>query len=175
MVMNPTTIQRVFDNEFRIPADQDALTLPELMQTIHDAIWTELAAKPDKSFSARSPMVSSLRRNLQREHMERLIDLAGPGGLIGAARKPVSNLAVYQLRELEKKIGSALKDSSARMDAYTLSHLSEAQVRIQKALDAQYIYNASQMGGSSVLRFMQPADNPFNQGPTAPGAPSTDN
>jgi len=175
MVMNPTTIQRVFDNEFRIPADQDALTLPELMQTIHDAIWTELASKPDKSFSARNPMISSLRRNLQREHMERLIDLAGPGGLIGAARKPVSNLAVYQLRELEKKIGAALKDSSARMDAYTLSHLSEAQVRIQKALDAQYIYNANQMGGASVFRFMQPADNPFNIDATAPGAPSAEN
>ncbi|MBW3596712.1 MAG: zinc-dependent metalloprotease, partial [Planctomycetes bacterium] len=34
MLMNPTTLSRVYDNEFRVPADQDALTLPELLETL---------------------------------------------------------------------------------------------------------------------------------------------
>ena len=42
MLMNPTTLRRVYDNEFRVPDDEDALTLPELLDTIGDAIWTEL-------------------------------------------------------------------------------------------------------------------------------------
>ena len=40
-------------------------------------------------------------------------------------------------------------------DPYSQSHLSEASIRIEKALDADYIYNASSMGGGGVLRFMR--------------------
>ena len=35
-LLNPTTLRRVYDNEFRTPADADSLTLPELLQTITD-------------------------------------------------------------------------------------------------------------------------------------------
>ena len=35
MLMNPTTLRRVYDNECRIPTDQDALTLPELLDSAH--------------------------------------------------------------------------------------------------------------------------------------------
>ncbi|MFG0264898.1 MAG: zinc-dependent metalloprotease, partial [Rhodopirellula sp. JB055] len=31
LIMNPTTLRRVFDNELRVPAETDALTLPELL------------------------------------------------------------------------------------------------------------------------------------------------
>ena len=65
MLMNPTTLRRVYDNEFRVPSDQDALTLPELLQTVNTAIWKELdQAPPEKPFTARKPMICSLRRNL---------------------------------------------------------------------------------------------------------------
>jgi hypothetical protein len=39
-------------------------------------------------------------------------------------------------------------EQKANMDPYSLAHLSEAQVRIDKALDAQFIYNAGSLGGS---------------------------
>ena len=41
----------------------------------------------------------------------------------------------------------------SRLDPYTLAHLSEASIRIGKALDAQYIYNAADIGGGSGLPF----------------------
>ncbi len=78
MVMNPTTLRRVFDNEQLVPADQDAVTLPELMDKLFNEVWSELNAKAEGEVSARKPRISSWRRNLQREHLERLIDLAMP-------------------------------------------------------------------------------------------------
>ena len=41
-LMNSTTLRRVYDNEFMPPADQDALTLPELLDGITSEIWSEL-------------------------------------------------------------------------------------------------------------------------------------
>ncbi|MCI0366283.1 MAG: zinc-dependent metalloprotease [Phycisphaerales bacterium] len=146
MVMNPTRLNRVFDNEFRVPGDSDALTLPEVIFGISDAIWSETNQSVGSGYSARKPMISSLRRNLQREHLERLIDLSLPNGGFGASEKVVSNLSVFKLRELSGKIEKLLKDSS-KIDPYTLAHVSECKVRIDKALDAQYIYNTDDIGG----------------------------
>ena len=147
MMMNPTTLKRVYDNEYRIPASQDALTLPELMDTVASAAWTELSSKPTSSFTARQPMISSLRRNLQREHLNRLIDLTMPSTAFGAASRPISNLAVAKLRELKEKIDGTVAGEAAKLDPYTKAHLTEASLRIAKVLDAQYVYNAGAMGG----------------------------
>ena len=143
-LMNPTTLSRVYDNEFRIPSGEDALTLPEVFSTISDAIWSELETAPDRRASAREPMVSSLRRNLQSEHLERLVDLTMPDPFGGASAKPVSNLAMSNLHSLKEKIDGLNLDST---DPYTKAHLDEASTRIAKALDAQYIYNTDKMGG----------------------------
>ena len=34
-LMNPTTLRRVYDNEFRVPADEDAVTLNELLSKVN--------------------------------------------------------------------------------------------------------------------------------------------
>jgi len=149
MILNPTTLKRVFDNEFVIDAGEDALTLPELMDTVAAAAWSELDSSPEHKYTNREPMISSLRRNLQREHLERMIDLSFEGGSGGATFKPVASLATAKLRELSTKIESALEGrGKSRFDAYTLAHLSEAKIRIDKALDAHYVYNTGDFGGS---------------------------
>ena len=142
MVMNPTTLKRVYDNEFRVAADKDALTLPELLSTVTDSIWTEIE-EANAAGTARKPAVSSLRRNLQREHMERLIDLTLPGAGFTAAYKPISTLARVELQKISKKIESA----GDKLDPYTSAHLAQAGEQIKKALDADYVYNQS--SGSS--------------------------
>jgi hypothetical protein len=149
MVLNPTRLNRVFDNEYRIAADADAVTLPEVVFGISDAIWAEVDKAGSGTFSNRKPAISSLRRNLQREHLDRMIDLTLPNGGFGASAKPVANLCVYKLRELSGKIDKITKNAS-KLDAYSLAHLSEAKVRIDKALDAQYIYNTDQIGGGGM-------------------------
>ena len=74
-LMNPTTLRRVYDNELRLPEDVDTLTLPELLGAVNTAVWTELDLDCPEGRNDRKPMISSLRRNLQREHMQRLLDL----------------------------------------------------------------------------------------------------
>ena len=154
MLMNPGTMRRVYDNEFRVAGDKDALTMPELINAISDAIWGDLG-KPDKRFTARQPMISSLRRDLQREHLERLIDLAFPDTFGGASAKPASNLAIAKLREIEAKITAIIDGGGKdRLDPYSYSHLSEAKLRIDKALDASYIYNTDKIGGGGFPAFL---------------------
>ncbi|HVZ94676.1 MAG TPA: zinc-dependent metalloprotease [Phycisphaerales bacterium] len=149
MLLNPTTLRRVYDAEALIPADQDALTVAELLNTIGTAVWTEL----DKSASgstARKPMITSLRRNLQREYLDRIIDLSKPDALLGAAaQKPVANLCIARLRELDKKIGTVIDSGGSKLDPYTASHLADAKLRISKFLDAQYIYNTNDIRPST--------------------------
>ncbi len=150
MLLNPTRLRRIYDNEALIDPDKDAVTLPELMQTVVGAVFTELDKMPEGDFTNRKPMISSLRRNLQRDLTDRLIDLAQPGGDTSTASKPISNLAMMHLRQLKDKIEKALKTEA--VDAYTKAHLQDAQVRITKALDAPYIFNARDL----VPRFTMP-------------------
>ena len=146
MLMNPTVLRRVFDNEQLVPQDQEALTLPELMDKVFAEIWSELDAKPEGEVTARKPRISSWRRNLQREHLERLIDLAMPTDS-NAVTKPVTALSMMQLKELKRKIDATLEGRNA-LDPYSLAHLGEAQTRIAKAIDAIYVYNMpSSFGG----------------------------
>ncbi len=146
MILNPTTLKRVYDNEFQ--SEDESLTLSEMMDTIKSAAWSEIEESPSGKYTAQSPMVSSLRRNLQREHIERLIDLSLPGTGFGAAYKPISNLALMQLRDLKEEIGATLEKGKKGLDPYTRAHLTEAQIRIGKALDAQYIYNTNDIAGT---------------------------
>lgn len=161
MLMNPVTLRRIYDNELYTPANQDVLTLPELLEKIKAAIWSELERRPDKRYTARNPMISNLRRNLQREHLERLIDLSLPEADFGAAYKPIANLVVAQLRELRDRIASLLDTKAVEnLDPYTRAHLSEARLRIEKALDAQFIYNTPSWGGGlgGILILGQPSE-----------------
>lgn len=164
MLLNPSTVRRIYDNELAVPASQDFVTLPEVLDSVGKSVWKELDRKPSGS-SARKPYISSLRRNLQREHIDRLIDLSLPTSFMGEASKPVSNLVTTRLRELRDRItdiiGKEGKDSSG-LDPYSFAHLAEAKIRIERALDAQYVYNADQIGGGGGGFFF------FGESPEAP-------
>ena len=157
MLINPAQMRRVLDNEFRVPADKDMITAVEVLDTVCNAIFSEIDTAKSGSFTNRQPMISSIRRNLQREMIDRLIDLSFPNALSGEAAKPISNLATARLRELKVKLEDASKRGNA--DAYSAAHMSEAAIRIGKAIDAQYIYNTNMFGagGGGFSFFGQPA------------------
>jgi hypothetical protein len=146
MLMNPDTLRLVYDNELRTPVDSDVLTLPELLDTISANIWNELDAVPSEKASVRKPWISSLRRNLQREHLQRLIDLTLPDAGWTAAYKPISNLALLRLQELKQRLEKVLEQRGV-LDPYSVAHLNEAKLRIEKVLDAEFIYNVGNLGG----------------------------
>jgi len=155
-ILNPQTLNRVYDNEFRATGDEDVLTVPEVLTTVRDAVWGELDGGPQGSYSARSPYISSLRRNAQREHIGRLIDLSMPSGS-GFYTAPVSNLSRMQLRELKGTIDSAMRRKGSELDPYSRAHLAEASSLIDRALNAQYLYNTDDIaggGGGAMYPFM---------------------
>ncbi|MFN0058115.1 MAG: zinc-dependent metalloprotease [Planctomycetota bacterium] len=139
MIMNPTTLRRVYDNETQLEGDKDAVTLPEVLESVHKAIWGELSENGSRKHSARQPMITSLRRNLQREHVERLIDLSLTGRSSAAAFKSISSLARMSLRNLAESVGKSLEQNRANYDEYTMAHLKDCELRIQRALDAQLV------------------------------------
>ncbi len=151
LLLNPTTLRRVYDNELRLPTDQDALTLPELLQEVTDAVWKEIGAECPKDRNNREPAISSLRRNLQREHLQRLIDLILDEPQDTAVYNPITNLARMQLRTLQSQLGTKMSQCGGSLDAYTMAHLTECQQRIEKALAASYTYGGQQQGGPIMM------------------------
>ncbi|TWT99003.1 zinc-dependent metalloprotease [Neorhodopirellula pilleata] len=154
LLLNPTTLRRVYDNELRLPEDQDALTLPELLAKVTDSVWTELDEACPDDRNDRKPMISSLRRNLQREHLQRLVDLILEDAPRTAAYHPISNLARMQLRTLGERMESTLSKCGEKMDAYSKAHLTESKERIARALEAGYTYGGKQQMSPIMMLLM---------------------
>lgn len=154
LLMNPTTLRRVYDNEMRLRQETEALTLPELLSTITSSVWTELEQPCPEGRNDRNPMISSLRRNLQREHLQRLVDLILEDSPSTAAYSPITNLARMELRALTASMESTMKKCEGKMDAYTLAHLTESKERINRALEAGYTYGGKQQGAGMYMLLM---------------------
>ena len=138
-LLGPTTLRRIYDNELRLAADEDALTLKEMLDTVTDAVWEEISKEPKGKFTVREPAISSLRRNLQSEHLQRLFDL-GSARYGTAAMKPISNLAAMKLGEIKVQLETASKNE--QYDAYTRAHLVDSLTRVTKWLESRYVVRA---------------------------------
>ena len=138
-LLGPTTLRRIYDNELRVPADEDALTLKEVIDTVTKAVWEEIDQAPEGKFTEREPAISSLRRNLQSEYLQRLFDL-GSAREGSAAMKPISNLAALKLGEIKAMLEKASKIDD--YDAYTRAHLVDSLTRVEKWLESQYVVQA---------------------------------
>ncbi|MBN1973562.1 MAG: zinc-dependent metalloprotease [Sedimentisphaerales bacterium] len=139
-IMYPDTLRQIYDNEFLVPSDEDAFTLPELLDTITNEIWSELKTGTGVKHTDRKPMISSLRRNLQRTYIELMIDLTRSDYQDTSAYKPIGNLVMLKLRDIKDNINNVINNEQDNLDPYTKSHLTDAAAQIEKALEAQYIY-----------------------------------
>ena len=121
-------------NEFRTPASEDALTLPELFESLSSTIFSELGTDLDgNTYTNREPMVSSLRRNLQSAMIDRLIGLSEPSNYMP---RPIRTLAMSELRQLKDQIESVMeKQNTGQIDEYTIVHLTDLIVRIDRAIN----------------------------------------
>jgi hypothetical protein len=103
------------------------------------------------SSTNREPAISSLRRNLQSEHLARLIELSLEEDAGTPASRTIQSLVRMQLHDIHASIQGANPNAigtSSSMDAYTRAHLSDASMKIKKALDAQYAIGSDNDGGS---------------------------
>jgi len=151
-LLDPSRLRGVYDNEYRIEAEKDALTLGELVKKVSSSIWKELEALPEGEFSDRKPAISSLRRNLQTEYINRMFDLAKEADSNFAAMKPISNLASLKLQELHDKLEKAA--AAENLDSYSKAHLADSKNRIKKFIDSTYVLNNSDGGGGDPFFFL---------------------
>jgi hypothetical protein len=136
-LMNPATLRRVWDNEKRTERDMDAMMLPELLDTVIDTVFAELDGSPDpRDYSDRNPMISSMRRNLQSELVDRLVDLTLDGRRMP---RPIQTLCLHHLRQLDRKLAALMEENDVAIDTYTQAHLGDIQLRIGKALSAVHV------------------------------------
>ncbi|MDY6937972.1 MAG: zinc-dependent metalloprotease [Cyanobacteriota bacterium] len=128
-LLSSERLNRLRDLELKTEPGQ-ALTLPELFDTLHRSIWMEVI----QSQNTPTP-ISSVRRSLQREHLNLLISM-----VLGQSDVPedARTLAWYQLRQLDEDIDKALREQKDDLDTYTSAHLQETRDRLLKALDAEF-------------------------------------
>ena len=115
-------LSRLKDIELKTKPE-NALTLPELFETLQSGIWTEVIKPKGKLVK-----ISSLRRGLQGQYLDIL------SGMV-LRKEPVPEdartLAWYKLKQLDEKLKDVNSD-----DEYTKAHLLETRDRIKKVLDA---------------------------------------
>ncbi|MBV9852279.1 MAG: zinc-dependent metalloprotease [Armatimonadetes bacterium] len=132
-ILNHDTLGRIETNEFRAGPSGRPLSVLETMQTITDAVWTELDGRPH--------VLRPLRRRLQRTHVDALIDLARPSSDMAMFFGPPPNddagtFARSLLRGLAPKLAAAEK---ATRDPSTAAHFEETRARIVRFLHAQTV------------------------------------
>lgn len=137
-IFNGEIFQRLYNQELKTK-EANPLTLPEMFASLRNAVWSELDSAPKETPTHATPWIHGYRRNLQRVHLEELIEFAMDGS--GWNPPAVITLAWLELKELKAKIDNARSATNLEKDAYTRSHLEESSKRIQKALDAAYSLN----------------------------------
>lgn len=132
-LLHPERLHRVVDHQLRVEEGEEAFRMPELFSMVTDAVWSEVE-RP-----AQTGEIGSMRQNLQRMHLERLITLLlheQVQGLAGNVSIPegARSLARAGLQGLSEQLGRALE--SGGLPEMTAAHLSESKARIDRALEA---------------------------------------
>ncbi len=136
-LLDRNVLARVQDTELKFGDNEDVFTMPELFTGITDAVWVELDKNADaKQWTNSDAFISSFRRGLQREHLKQLIKLVldADSGTPEDAR----SLARLHLQQINTRLKNVLQDSKQKLDDYSVAHLEESQVRVEKALDANF-------------------------------------
>ena len=138
----PYVMQRVYDAELKSKSD-DKFTSAELIKRVRDTIWSELTSvNSEQKYTDAKPMISSIRRNLQRQHLAYLIASASASRYIPVS-PDLQSMVRYSLRELGDQINDVLakskSDGELKLDFATRAHLTECRDQIDKSLDIQHV------------------------------------
>lgn len=132
-IFHPILMARILETEGRSKKGE-AYTLAEHLRSTTDSIFSELSPKAG---STAGLTISSMRRNLGRAELDRLImvmNYPSPG-----TPEDARSLARANLVNLDKRMTTALTTRSAGMDETTKAYLEDSRARIRRSLDAQAI------------------------------------
>jgi hypothetical protein len=125
-LLNDGVAQRLLDSEGKVDNNGPALRLSELLQRLTSAVWSELREGGD---------IPALRRELQREHLNRLAGLLlRPGTL---SRADARSLVRVQSQELLGRIQTAAQRKG--LSAEARAHLQDSADTLRQALSAPLV------------------------------------
>ncbi len=121
-LMADSVAARVLDAPSKMSQPQQALPLSELYDTLQNAIWSELQGGTD---------IDPMRRNLQREHLRRVVNaLIKPAATTPADAK---SLMRANAQQLQQQLRTAMAKPATKV---TRAHLSESLDLLTEALKA---------------------------------------
>jgi len=143
------TLNRVQNQEVQADPATNPLKVAEIFRTLSDGLWSELQG-PAADAPVKNLVISTSRRNLQREYLRRLSSMVlgerapGAGDMLlfiafdGGATVPpdARSLARMHLKQLQQRIDAKLKDTAIQIDDTTRAHLEESRDKIAKVLEA---------------------------------------
>jgi hypothetical protein len=142
-------LSRILNQELQSDPESKPLKVSEVFRALTDGVWSELKA-PTGDAKDEALTVSTIRRNLQREHLKRLSTMVlgerapnlGDGfafvvfDSVSGTPADARALARLHLKEIRDRIGEALGREGVSIDDATRAHLEECRDRIGKVLDA---------------------------------------
>lgn len=127
-LLDPVRLSRIRDTEVKFGADQ-TVTIPELMTALTESIWAEIQTSPGAN-------IESNRRDLQRNHLDRMIKLITDAS--DEMPADARSIARQQLQMLQNKLEARLAPPTYDFNNYTQAHLEESKSRIEAALKASF-------------------------------------
>ncbi len=134
--MFPNILRRIQDAEMKTTAE-DKFTVAEYLQLVQNACWADsldMNRINSETWKDASPLISSIRRSLQREYLSIVEPLVrtSPGWVVS----PDLHAMVQQcLRRLSQRIDDALE--ARKLDFASESHLTACKSRIERMLEPE--------------------------------------
>ena len=157
-LLDARTLTRLADNTMKVGPDVDCFTTSELLRALVNSIYSEVFEFKAADYSDQKPVISSLRRNLQREALGELLRLSLGGGRrsglivtrFGSSLgipPDARSLANFHLKRLLNKVNNVLKENGEQeqkivMDDSSRAHLEDVQRRIEAVLDAEIVVSS---------------------------------
>jgi hypothetical protein len=153
-LLDPDTLRSLQEISLHVDAGQESLGIADIFKALSDSIWTELPASEGDLKKDQKIAISTIRRNLQREHVTRLSRMVvGPrrDSLMSLimllfydyerpAPPDARSLARLHLHQIDARIQSVLgakaKEQKVQIDAQSLAHLGEIHDQIDKVFKA---------------------------------------
>ena len=130
-ILNHQTLGQIETNEFRAGPSGKPLSVLETMQTMTNAVWSEMDGRPH--------VLRPLRRRLQRTHVDALIDLSRPSSQLFFGPPPNDDAGAFAQATLRDMVPKLVAAEKATHDPSTAAHFAETRTRIVRFLHAQTV------------------------------------
>ncbi|MBX6312469.1 MAG: zinc-dependent metalloprotease [Isosphaeraceae bacterium] len=153
--LDPGVLARLQNQELQADVGSEPLRMSEVFRALTDGIWSECADAPAAEGKPTTLACSTIRRNLQREHLRRLCtmvlgnrrspyeDLFGFMFFFGSQPVPADarSLARLHLKEIGDRLDKVLAQKEVKLEDTTRAHFEECRQRISKVLEAGFDNN----------------------------------